>query len=101
MNNSDSIRSTRYRVWLAKRQDRRSQGTDDSPAIALEPAEEGTMSARQAARYVTAFNRAAADLGREVRAIALPVSVRYDGDPEPGRPLVAVPGRWGFPDRSS
>ena len=51
------------------------------------------MSMAEAARYVTAFNRAAEALGRRTRAVALPVTVRYQGDPQPGQPLGTVPGR--------
>jgi hypothetical protein len=45
------------------------------------------MSPRRAARYVATFNRVAAAHGRPIRAIALPVTVRYEGDPTPGQAM--------------
>ena len=62
-------------------------GWHDVPAgaIAVEPAEPGTMTVRQAGRYVEAFNRAAQSGPRKIWAVALPVTVRYVGDPQPGR----------------
>jgi hypothetical protein len=53
-------------------------------AVAIEPAEEGAMSARRAAGYVRAFNRVL--LGKQPRiwAIAVPVTIRYEGEPERG-----------------
>jgi hypothetical protein len=79
----------RYRVWIAAYQQWQPANCQDVPpqAIALEPAEQGTMSARQARRYVAAFNRAALGQGRRLWAIALPVAVRYEGDPRPGQLL--------------
>ena len=92
MNSRIKPPADRYRVWitslggLAGGEIGQSR-SDSAQAVALEPAEEGTMSARQAARYVAAFNRVAAALGRGVRAVALPVAVRYEGDAVPGRPV--------------
>jgi hypothetical protein len=45
------------------------------------------MTPRQARRYVEAFNRAALGGSRKVWAVALPVRVRYEGEPQPGEPL--------------
>jgi hypothetical protein len=80
----------RYRVWIV-----RDEGWHpDSPgqptgAIAIEPAEKGTMTARQAQRYIEAFDRAAQGHARRFRAVALPVTIRYLGDPQPGERLAA------------
>jgi len=76
-------------VWIAAYQDWQPAGCQDMPpqAVALEPAEEGTMSARQARRYVLAFNRVALSQGRGLWAVALPVALRYEGDPQPGQVL--------------
>jgi hypothetical protein len=92
MTDKDGRRRDRYRVWLAASQDFAPQSSSDVPpdAVALRPAEPGTMSARQAARYVGAFNRAARARGTKIRAVALPVAVRYDGEPRPGQSLAAV-----------
>ena len=81
--------STAYRVWIAAYRDWTPRSYGDVPprATALEPAEQGTMSTRQAARYVEAFNRAALASGRPIWAVAVPVTIRWDGEPRPGQSL--------------
>jgi hypothetical protein len=76
----------RRRVWIVRYQGERPDRWGDVPAgaIAVEPAERRTMAARQAQRYVEAFNRAAQNGPRKVWAVALPVTIRYVGDPQPG-----------------
>jgi hypothetical protein len=80
-----------YRVWIAAYEDWQPRHCRDVPpeSVALEPAEEGTMSAQQAARYVGAFNQAALARRRRVWALALPVTVRYQGEPRSGQRLRA------------
>ncbi len=56
-------------------------------AVAIEPAEEGTMSAPEAEIYMETFNRVAAQTPGTLRAVALPVKVRYEGDLRPGELL--------------
>jgi len=83
------LASTRFRVWLARSHDC-GQGSGADPtlaAVALEPAEEGTMSASEARDYVATFNRVAALTPSKVRAVAVPVMVRYEGEPQPGQRL--------------
>ena len=82
----------RYRVWIVRYEGRRPEAWSDAPAgaVAVEPAERGTMTARQARRYVEAFNRAAENGRQKTWAVALPVTVRYAGDPEPGKPLTPL-----------
>lgn len=87
MKNFDENGADLHRVWLVVLRDRGVRPERASQPIVLEPAEEGTMSSREAARYVAVFNQAAAELGRSVRAIDLPVRVRYEGDPVPGRAI--------------
>ena len=86
------VKQHQYRVWIATISDWRPRVCTDVPlaAVALEPAEEGTMSARKAARYVQAFNRAVLGGTPKVWAIALPVVIRYDGDPVPGQRFVPL-----------
>ena len=76
----------RFRVWIARCEHCQPGGYGKVPpaAVAVEPAEQDTMSADEAATYVEAFNRAA--LGRSGRlwAVALPVTVSYEGEPRPG-----------------
>jgi hypothetical protein len=89
MNDRSKGRSSGYRVWIVAYQHWRPQGCSDVPpdAVALEPAEEDILSARQAARYVEAFNRAVLGGRRGIWAVAIPVSVQYQGEPRPGLPL--------------
>jgi hypothetical protein len=51
----------------------------------LEPAEDGAMSARKANAYREAFNRTILARSRKVWAVAVPVTVRYEGDLQPGQ----------------
>jgi hypothetical protein len=50
------------------------------------------MTVRQARRYVEAFNRAAFSRSWHKKrwAVAVPVTIRYDGEPEPGEKLPAL-----------
>ena len=93
MDDSARNRHARYRLWITHKRGNASPPDADPPSstVVLEPAERGTMSLRQAARYVAAFNQAAQSHGRPVRAIALPVALRYEGDPVPGQ-LLEVEG---------
>jgi hypothetical protein len=76
----------RYRVWIAAVSDWQPRDYADVPptAVAIEPAEEQTMSARQAARYCRAFNRVLRGRHPQVWAIGVPVTTHYQGEPEPG-----------------
>ena len=89
MIDQDTAGPGRYRVWIARYQNGRPRSCHDVPpdAVALQPAETETMSARQAAKYVEAFNRAALRRRRKIWAVAIPVAVRYGGEPRPGRSL--------------
>ena len=91
MRDSDSPRTPQYRVWLCAFADWEPHDANDVPpsATAVEPAENGTMPADQAARYVQSFNRKMMAVGRGVWAVAIPVSIRYQGEPNPGQRLAA------------
>ncbi len=82
---------TRYRVWIVRYEGWRPDAWCDVPAgaTAVEPAEGGTMTVRQARRYVEAFNRAVQSSPQKIWAVALPVAIRYVGDVEPGQTLSA------------
>ena len=82
---------TRHRVWIVRYEGWRPGGLGDVQvgAVAIEPAERQTMTARQAQRYVEAFNRAVENSPQKIWAVALPVSIRYVGDPQPGQALAA------------
>ena len=87
----DRIAGRRFRVWIVRYDDWQPEDLRCVPpcAVALEPAERGTMSARQAAAYAEAFNRAALTASRKLWAIVLPVELHYVGDPQPGQVLVS------------
>jgi len=80
----------RYRVWIARVEGWQPADPGARPprAWAVEPAETEIMSARQAQQYTLAFNRAILRSGRKWWAVAVPVDVRYDGEPRPGEMLV-------------
>jgi hypothetical protein len=83
--------ATRYRVWIVRYQQQPAAWHDVPPgAVAIEPAERGTMTGRRARQYVEAFNRAAQNGRRKIWAVALPVVIRYMGDPQPGETLSAI-----------
>ncbi|MEE9601752.1 MAG: hypothetical protein V3V75_00500 [Thermoguttaceae bacterium] len=88
MRSNPAAADARYRVWITAYENWQPTGLDAFPpaATALEPAEEGTMSADQAAAYVTAFNRAASAAKQNARwAVALPVTIHYQGDAQAGQ----------------
>lgn len=89
---SGEIRPTGFRVWIAACKGWQPTHPLDRPpeAMVLEPAEDGVLSAAQAACYVETFNRAALARGLRVWAIAIPVTVRYEGDVLAGQ-TVALP----------
>lgn len=79
----------RFRVWIVRYDDWEPQNPHDYPpaAVALEPAENGTMTARQARAYTESFNRAMLSTGRRLWSLAVPVAVRYEGEPQAGQLL--------------
>jgi hypothetical protein len=82
----------RYRVWIVRYEGWQPDSWCDVPpgAIAVEPAERKTMSILRARRYVEAFNRVAQEGRQKKWAVALPVTIRYEGDPRPGEPVGAT-----------
>jgi len=86
--------SLRFRVWIVRYQDWQPRNLLDRPdrAVAVEPAERNTMRAEQATVYVEAFNRAALAAGRRLWAVAVPVVVRYEGEPRIGELVTAEGG---------
>jgi len=65
---TESTVKTRYRIWIVRYEGAPPDCWHDVPldAIAVEPAERGTMAVRQAGRYVETFNRAALGGARKV-----------------------------------
>jgi hypothetical protein len=82
-------RGVRFRVWIARHlaepNPTPAAEAAAAEAIAIEPAEPGTMSARHARCYVGAFNHAAMARRSSLRAVALPVVIRYEGEPAAGQ----------------
>jgi len=50
------------------------------------------MTGAEARAYAEAFNRIAALGEQKIWAVALPVVIRYEGEPRPGQPLDGFPG---------
>ena len=91
----------RFRVWIARYEQWQPADYQQVPraAVAVEPAEEGTMSAEEAGTYVEAFNRAALGSPEGLSAVALPVKVRYEGEPRPGQTIDVLGPGIGEPER--
>lgn len=88
-----------YRLWISRYEGWAPNRWDDVPpeAVALEPAVEGVYSAAQAAAFVEGFNT---EMLRDVQrrwAVAIPVTIRYDGDLTVGQRFSSRPfmGRAG------
>jgi hypothetical protein len=92
---SSSQPARRYRVWIVEYGKWQPRNPRDVPpqAQALEQAEDGTMSAAEARRYTESFNRTILAARRQVWAVAVPVSVRYEGDLLPGQGFGQSPHR--------
>ncbi len=76
----------KYRIWITTFEGWHPRSWRDLPreAVAVELAESGCFSAADALAYIEGFNSAA--IGRRERrwAVAVPVTLAYDGDPTPG-----------------
>jgi hypothetical protein len=84
-----SVDSRQFRVWITRYEKWRPRSVRDRPpsAVAVEPAEPGTMSAREARAYAAAFNESALAARCKLWAVILPVVVRYEKDAQPGQVL--------------
>jgi hypothetical protein len=91
-------KSRRFRIWITRYDGGQPSGFHQQPpeAVAVEPAEPQAMTARQARRYVEAFNRAALAARRRLWAVAIPVGVRREGEPRSGELLGAGPRGFGL-----
>jgi hypothetical protein len=85
MDSAQHIQGQIFRVWLARYYDWEPCEWYEVPqdATALEPVD-GCMTADEAALFLQGFNQAMLRQPRQIWAVAIPVSVRYDGDLEPG-----------------
>ncbi len=71
-----------FRVWIARYEKWQPDSWDQLPprAVAVEPADASPMSAREAIRFLEGFNRTMLARPLCVWAVAVPVSIRYEGD---------------------
>ncbi|MGD9723287.1 MAG: hypothetical protein AB7O59_18360 [Pirellulales bacterium] len=80
----------RFRLWIASTTDWRPTQWHELPprATALEPVDEGLYTVDEAALFVQEFNATmVADPQRQLWAVAVPVTVRYEGDAHTGMPI--------------
>jgi hypothetical protein len=89
----DSIRigtpGQMYRLWIATYTDWQPVRWNDAPptATALEAVENGLYSADEAALFLEGFNGAVLQNKDPIWAVAVPVTIRFEGDAQPGMPI--------------
>jgi hypothetical protein len=78
-----------FRMWIVTYADWRPARWSDLPprATALEPVEDATYSAAEAALFLEGFNSAMLESDRPIWAVAVPIVIRYEGDAAPGAPV--------------
>jgi hypothetical protein len=78
-----------FRLWIATYADWKPARWSDLPprATAVEPVEEATYSADEAALFLEGFNSAMLECDRPIWAVAVPIVIRYEGDAVPGAPV--------------
>ncbi len=81
----------RYRVWIAQCNDWHPHGWHEVPPLAraVEPAQEESFSAADAAAYMEGFNTANLRQRGRKWAVVVPVDLRFEGDLRPGQSIVA------------
>ena len=86
MNEQSHPAQPMFRVWIAGYRNWRPARWDEVPpaAVALEPAEEGCLVLEKARVYIEGFNARMLAEARPLWAVAIRVSGRYEGDPQPG-----------------
>jgi hypothetical protein len=98
----ENIRSggQRYRLWITAYTDWHPVHWSDSPplATALEAVDESLYTADEASLFVQGFNLAMLEKNDPIWAVAVAVTVRYEGDAQEGMP---VRGHAFGPDRST
>jgi hypothetical protein len=83
------LAAQRFRVWIVTFHDWQPLHWNESPpqATALEPADESLYTAEEAGVFVEGFNSCALGSGQSIWAVAVPVTIRYEGDASPGMPV--------------
>lgn len=81
--------ATRFRVWIATYDDWLPVAWNQVPPVAMacEPVESGLYTEAEAALFVEGFNRSMLAEPRQIWAVAVPITIRYDGDAQPGLPI--------------
>lgn len=71
-----------FRVWITRFEKWQPTAWNELPprATAVEPAEEAAMSAREAVRFLEGFNRTMLTRLLPIWAVAVPVTIHYEGD---------------------
>ncbi len=71
-----------FRVWITRFERWQPTAWDELPprATAVEPADGSAMSAREAVRFLEGFNRTMLARLLPIWAVAVPVTIHYDGD---------------------
>ncbi len=88
---ADALRESpsAFRLWIARYDDWRPERWNDAPplATALELIEDSSFSEEEARLFLEGFNSQMLVSDRPLWAVAVPVVLRYDGDPQPGEPI--------------
>jgi hypothetical protein len=71
-----------FRVWITRFEKWQPQAWNELPprATAVEPADASAMSAREAIRFLEGFNRTMLARLLPIWAVAVPVTIHYEGD---------------------
>jgi hypothetical protein len=82
MNPSCTAHQRMFRLWIATYDNWRPSRWNDAPptAVALEPVEEALYSAAEAALFLEGFNSSMLEYEKPIWAVAVPVTVRFEGD---------------------
>ncbi len=90
MGTAPGVGSFGFRVWLATYDDYwRPEAWHELPpvATAFEPVADRLYNEAEAGAFVEGFNRSMLAEPRQLWAVAVPVTIRYDGDAHPGLPI--------------
>lgn len=76
-----------FRIWVVRYEQWRPGAWDELPprAVAVEAAESAPLSANEAARFIEGFNGTMLLRRCQLWAVAVPVSIRYEGDLRAGQ----------------
>jgi hypothetical protein len=89
MDETQSAQPRWFRLWIASYIDWRPSSWNQIPprATAIEPVEDGLYSAQEAALFLEGFNSAMLVEQKPIWAVAVPITIRFEGDARPGMPV--------------